>query len=513
MIKSNKKILIPIILIIFCAGFLTQCSRKNTKKQNIDIIDSGKLSNWNYIGWKELKIMFLLHASERITYDTDYSELIKNPAKTSFSPTLFLLEFFIKEIKDSYVYEINESILRRSCERELGRLFKASGLNTMPSLVDYEIDNTFAPQLIREYGNRINQDLLIYASIKGLINGLDDPFSGFSRLLKFDNPKNMKMYKKNVTDGYRKFNELVGVNIKNNPHKNTIVVLDVYDNESGLSPGDEIKAIDGLSTAGMTTEEAIYRLSGNEDKRIHLIIKREGCKNLVHLKTLRKKIKDIKFPKRLEYSIIDKRIGYIRIRAVAFSKTMDMEKLDHAIEYFRVNNVKGLILDFRNTGMPLYDLPSSIESLEQFTAYMQDFCSRFMEQDKIIFRKFQRIKGENTECRSRYIENRLNLPVIVLVNRCTSGILEMAGGALKDNNAARLLGEETFASGILSQIPYDLGGTCLYSVVLTLRCAITPGGTNISKTGLKPNITVRMKPALVGGKNDIQLKHAMLILK
>jgi carboxyl-terminal processing protease len=121
-------------------------------------------------------------------------------------------------------------------------------------------------------------------------------------------------------------------------------------------------------------------------------------------------------------------------------------------------------------------------------------------------------------------------PVVVLVNKGTSGPAELAAAGIGDNHRGQVVGTRTFGTGSLQRlIPLDNGTALLISVARYY----TPSGTDIQDKGVKPNVEVASeaddildlgadqeievqppKPAAPQNSNeDRQLNKAIEILK
>jgi len=80
-------------------------------------------------------------------------------------------------------------------------------------------------------------------------------------------------------------------------------------------------------------------------------------------------------------------------------------------------------------------------------------------------------------------------PMVVLVNRYSASASEIVAGAIKDNRRGILVGETTFGKGSVQTVfPVDGGG----ALRLTTARYYTPAGVCIEKTGVRPDIEVKL---------------------
>ena len=107
-------------------------------------------------------------------------------------------------------------------------------------------------------------------------------------------------------------------------------------------------------------------------------------------------------------------------------------------------------------------------------------------------------------------------PMVVLVNRGTSGPGELVAGALLDNNRAELVGERTFGEGAQQKTFEMPDGAAL---ILTVAKYETPSGKKLQDDAVTPEVLVASSPddsdnaTKPGVSVDDQLNKALDILK
>ena len=101
-------------------------------------------------------------------------------------------------------------------------------------------------------------------------------------------------------------------------------------------------------------------------------------------------------------------------------------------------------------------------------------------------------------------------PLVVLINGGSASASEILSGALKDNQRAILIGENTFGKGLVQEVksllPFGAG------MNITIQKYLTPNGTDINKKGIAPDIEVKFTEQNVKDKDDVQLKKAQEIM-
>ncbi|MBS7346090.1 MAG: hypothetical protein KIG14_00025, partial [Candidatus Sacchiramonaceae bacterium] len=97
------------------------------------------------------------------------------------------------------------------------------------------------------------------------------------------------------------------------------------------------------------------------------------------------------------------------------------------------------------------------------------------------------------------------IETIVLSDGGSASASEIVIGALKDNKAAKILGEQSFGKGSVQQ-PIDINNGSLLKV--TVARWHTPSGANITDEGIKPDVVVEMTVEDINAGRDPQLDQA-----
>jgi carboxyl-terminal processing protease len=103
----------------------------------------------------------------------------------------------------------------------------------------------------------------------------------------------------------------------------------------------------------------------------------------------------------------------------------------------------------------------------------------------------------------------VGIPTAVLVDEGSASASEITAGALKDNNAATIIGTKTFGKGSVQEFSTLRTGDVLK---VTIARWFTPSGQNIDKEGIEPNIKVDLDEEQAKAGNDNQLESARLFI-
>src|SRR5690606_33975014 len=94
--------------------------------------------------------------------------------------------------------------------------------------------------------------------------------------------------------------------------------------------------------------------------------------------------------------------------------------------------------------------------------------------------------------------NELRVPLVVLVNQYSASASEMVSGALKDQEAAIVIGERTFGKGSV-QMLFPLANRDAYLKLTTSHYYLPAGKCihreeNSQEWGVDPDVTIEMTP-------------------
>ena len=235
----------------------------------------------------------------------------------------------------------------------------------------------------------------------------------------------------------------------------------------GLLPGDEILAIDNVSTRGVGLTEAMARLRGAEGTKVNLLIGRGG------------RTQKLSLPRRLIPAVSrsvtaevrqfrGKKFGYIRLDIFIENSVAQMRQ---ALTYMKQTDIAGLILDLRNN-------PGGAMQVCLQIASMFDGA-----------KPFGKIKSRDAvtplETKGEKITD---LPTVVLVNKGTASAAELLAGFLQFHNRATVIGEKTFGKGLVHNAISLADG----SVILIASGSFQSlKGIDILGNGITPDVFIK----------------------
>jgi carboxyl-terminal processing protease len=332
----------------------------------------------------------------------------------------------------------------------IGGLVYALSDNLYASLKDF---GEVATVVSSQYVEKVDSRDLIKAGIEGMLSKLD-PYSEYL---------DEKEYRALLEDTYGQF-EGLGIEIAITDGWLTVIapLEDTPADRMGIQAGDRIIEIEGVSTEGITAEEAVTKLRGKKGTVVNITIQREGIAEPMEYAIVRDVIEIRSVP---YYGITSNEIGYVRLNR--FSETSSYELKDAVSELLR-KEIKGLILDLR--GNPGGLLTQAIE-----------VTSVFLDKDKLVVETKGKVSSQNRKFFSSGKPLSTELPLVVLVGEGSASGSEIVAGAIQDWDRGIIVGASTFGKGLVQSIMQMKGGGALK---LTTAKYYIPSGRCIQKPEL-----------------------------
>jgi len=331
--------------------------------------------------------------------------------------------------------------------------------------------------------DKLDYQQILYGAISGMVNSLGDDYTVFMP------PEKADSFLKSVSgkDSFQGVGMELGIKGK------VLTVIAPIEgtpaDRAGIKAGDKILAIDGKTTEGMTTEEAVSLIRGEKGTKVVLTIMR---KNFSESKdyTL---IRDVIEVPVVRWELLENDIAYIKI--YQFTANLPLKFRDIVTQVLK-QNAKKIIIDLRNN--PGGYLESAV-----------DVASWFLpENSVVVMEEFK--NGERKEYRSEGYKSLQSFSTVVLVNGGSASASEILAGALRDIKQIKLVGEKTFGKGSVQTMETLKDDS---SLKITVAKWLTPSGVSIAKEGLKPDIEIELTEEDADNERDPQLEAAINILK
>ncbi len=362
-------------------------------------------------------------------------------------------------------------------------------------------DGTFDSTLLSEVQSALNEKFIFwkasstlptdkeleYGMIEGYVSSYKDPYTVFFP------PQQAKSFQENVQGSFG------GVGMNVGMKDNVIVVISPLKEspaeKAGIKAGDIIVGVNGTSTVGMSSDEAVNLIRGEIGTKVKITVIHPGAKATSDITITRAQI---------SIPTIDTETIQGAFVIHLYSFTAESPNLFRdALNKFIQSGSKYLVIDLRGNPGGYLDAAVSI-------------ASYFLPEGAVVV-------SEHTGKDETIVNHRsfgyqgvpAGTKVAVLVNGGSASASEILAGALKDQGVAKILGEKSFGKGSVQELVNLSDGS---SLKVTIAKWYTPNGVNISESGIKPDTEIpsaTTTPSL--GKDnkpiDTQLQKAVSILE
>ncbi len=320
-----------------------------------------------------------------------------------------------------------------------------------------------------------------YDAIRDMLSNLDDSYTRFLEPKEFNQ---MRIDTSGELNG-------VGIQIVKDKESDDLIIISPIEGtpafDAGIKARDKILSIDDISTEGMNIEDAVKLIRGQRGTKVKLEILR-GSQSFFETLS-REKIEIKSVSSKVNQTKNGLSIGYVRIKQ--FNANASKETRD-AIKDLETKKVAGYVLDLRSNPGGL--LESSI-----------DISRHFINKGVIVSTVSKDGLKETKKGNGQALTKK---PLVVLVNEGSASASEIVSGAIKDNKRGKLVGKKTFGKGLVQSMRTLVDGSGL---TVTVAKYLTPNGTDINKSGIIPDIEVRMNinPILqreIGTRKDKQYR-------
>lgn len=320
----------------------------------------------------------------------------------------------------------------------LGGAVLFSGIALVRSIMaSNAAEGTLIAQVIglmhREHADQPEVDQLTEAALAGIASSVGDPYTIYVP------PRDVAEFEKQLTGTYSG----IGASIAIVEDVLTIItpLEDSPAYRAGLLPDDRIVAIESVPTEGLTSEQAVERLVGEDGSEVTLTIERLETQFDVTLtreqivsRTVRGFLRDPQDPEQWNYQISPS-VAYIRI--TQFNE-QTIGEFDAALTRATENPAtRGLILDLR--GNPGGLMAAAIH-----------IADRFLSEGVVLAVSGPSVGTETVTASVQETDTPIELAV--LVDSASASASEILAGALSGNSRAVAVGTRTFGKGSIQQV-------------------------------------------------------------
>lgn len=349
-----------------------------------------------------------------------------------------------------------------------------------------------------EYVEEPNMGAVTNGALHGLLESLDANSSYLT-------PAEYKAYKAAKTDAK------AGIGATVSKRFGYAAVVSVIPggpaDKAGITPGDIIETVEGVSTHDSSLAAVKTRLMGDVGSRLECVIIRARKIEPQKVTIVREAVNP---PAVADQSMADN-VGYIKALTLGKGKAQEIATKVKALQ---AKGAKKLVLDLRNDSDGDEEEGVAVANLflgKGLISYLQG-----QKVDKVTY---------NADPQKKITD----LPMAVLVNRGTAGAAELVAAAILDNGRGEVVGDKTFGEGSVQKVLEVPDGS---AVILSVAKYYTPKGKVIQDTGITPNVVIAAaddaaavitddddatpdepKQEKPQQKEDDQLKRALDVLK
>lgn len=303
------------------------------------------------------------------------------------------------------------------------------------------------------YKEDVDKDAMVDGIFKGMVESLGDPYSEY-----YSKEELESLYQDSL-GVYYGVGAYVSLDTTTGLAKVSGIIADSPAEEADLRAEDIIYKVDDVDVTGMTLQETVSLIKGDENTTVKLTLIRDGKE--IEKEVTRRKVES----PTVKFEMLDDGMAYIQITEF---DTVTVDQFTEAMAMARGNDMKGLILDLRsNPGGNL----SSVVSI----------AKQMLPKGLIVYTEDRDGNREEYSCDG---SKELDVPMVVLVNGNSASASEILAGAIKDYGIGTLVGTTTFGKGIV-QRPIELSDGS--AVKLTISSYYTPNGINIHGIGIEPD--------------------------
>jgi len=350
----------------------------------------------------------------------------------------------------------------------------------LPAKLNYASVDALYNSLKQNYDGKLTETQLLDGVKSGLAEASGDPYT------EYFNVSDAKKFNEQLTGSFSG----IGAQLGQNEDKFLSVVAPIAGSPaeaSGIKAGDVISSIDGKTTTGMSIDEAISKIRGPKGTKVAIKVVRDKSQELSFTITR----DEIKIPS-VTHKITDDNIGYMQISQFSEDTT---QLATQAAQEFKDKQVKGVVLDLRDDPGGLLEAAVGVSSIwlpERATVLQEKRGGQVV--DTYTAEGNPILKG---------------IPTAVLINGGSASASEIVSGALKDNDAATLIGEKSYGKGSVQSVQKFADGSQLK---VTIARWYRPDGKNIDKKGIEPDKKVTLSQDDAKAGHDTQKDAAIEFL-
>ncbi|MBN1644053.1 MAG: S41 family peptidase [Dehalococcoidales bacterium] len=305
---------------------------------------------------------------------------------------------------------------------------------------------------------KLDDAILTEGAIKGMVDALDDPHSGYMS----------KEFADMQTSDFEGQFEGIGAYVTSDESGRVVIIAPMVDSpagKAGILPGDIILGVDGQSTEGMTVNEVVLLIRGPKGTTVQLSVMHSGATDPVTIDVVRDEIE-------VDSVSLEMKGDIACITISRFTERTE-EELIPVLQEILDKDAQGIIIDLRNNPGGILDI-------------VINNVSHFLDNGAVahVIDKYGNRATSSVEDVSPKI---LDIPMVVLVNEYSASASEIFAGAMQDHGRALIAGNTTFGKGSVNVLVRLDDGSGIY---ISVGRWLTPDGNLIEGDGIAPDEAV-----------------------
>lgn len=320
---------------------------------------------------------------------------------------------------------------------------------------------------------------------KGMMSGLEDPYSVYYT------PEEYNTLTEQTEGVYCG----IGVLVSQKIDTGIVTALRVFPGspaeEAGMRKGDILYKVSDIEATAEDLDVLVKQyIRGEEGTYVDMTVLRDGEEIPLHIQ--RRMVETAT----VEHQILEDKTGYILVTQFDL---VTGDQFKSAVDDLEAQGMERLVIDLRdNPGgvvdscveMAAYILPE-----DQFDGTILSMATKKGQSERYYCEggeiRHEVYSGKGSD--SRYPKkdgHEMDLPIAVLINDQSASAAEVFAGALQDYGKATLVGTTSFGKGIVQSLLPLADGS---AVKITVAHYYTPGGSDLHKKGLTPDVEVELE--------------------
>ena len=334
----------------------------------------------------------------------------------------------------------------------------------------------------------VDPEILKLGAINGILQSLGDPHTVYI------DPESYALGVDVISGTF----EGIGAQVEQDPITGEVVIVTPFRDSpaelAGLRPGDIIRTVDGESTEGWSVAQAVRAIRGPEGSEVVIGIEHSDGRTEDVAITRGTIVIPTVFTRDIEDAEGDQvsDLAYIELQQFTDQAVNDLrDEVQRVID----EGYEGVILDLRRN--PGGSLDATV-----------DVADLFLE-DGLILTQVGR-DGSETVFTADPGDLGEEIPLVLLVGPGSASGSEVVACALRDNDRAVLIGEQTFGKGSVNHLRELSDDGALYVTIARWEC---PNGEQIEAVGIEPDVEIAFTEADIEADVDVQLFAAIEFLR